>query len=42
LYEGIRYIIEIRPEIPAEFPEDIKIEYLGINEIEFYRFSGKF
>ena len=37
---GVKYIIEVRPETPALFPEEIKIEYPGINEFEFYRYSG--
>jgi methionyl-tRNA formyltransferase len=40
-HEGVKFIIEIKPEAPALFPKEIKIEYPGINESEFYRSSGR-
>lgn len=35
-YKDIKYLISISPEKEPEFPNKIKIEYPGINEIEYW------
>ena len=36
-FKNIKYIIEVHPENKPDFPKKIKIEYPGINEIEYWK-----
>lgn len=34
IYKGIKYIIEIKPELEPSFPKEIVLDYPGINKLE--------
>lgn len=36
-YQGIKYLIEVFPELKPDFPERITIEYPGLNEVEVWK-----
>lgn len=41
-YQGQKYFIEIRPEVEPLFPEEIIIEYPGLNQVEIWNSKNDF
>lgn len=36
IFNGVKYLIEVRPELEPVFPKQVTIEYPGLNEIEVW------